>query len=486
MNGSTHRTRNAAVSALVAGILAVLVSVPGAAWAPLQPAACSPAAHAPPATPLQHLFFIIKENHAFENYFGTFPGVLGNPPNASLPATYGSSVYVRSHPIPTSNTSDLPHDRASALADLDGGRMDGFVAQAAAAHYGNASDAVGYYPAATLGPYWAYAQQYALADRFFSGVLGPTLPNRLFDIAGDAGNWTSDELPPAATLDFPTIFDQLSASGISWAYDYSGVRTSTVPLLFPSLSQNPCAERAVVPVAELAGQLQSPLAPSVVFIDPSHSRVFSEHPPANVTLGADWTARVIDTIAQSPVASSSAIFLYYDEYGGFWDPVVPPVTSALGDGFRIPLTILSPYTPPGTIVPTTMDPASLLHFIDENWGLPPLDAAVGAAALPTGAFDFSMTARPLPVVATNVTLTGAEAGGVPAGSLAAASPAPGTGAGAARWAVLRAEGPRGRPRRHLPAAARRAEPAASTLQPARALSAPWGPRRPAAATLSEC
>ena len=405
-------------AAVVAGLLAFLVGLPVAGLAHPGGPTCAPRSPPPAQTPLAHLFFIIKENHAFENYFGDLPGVTGFPPNASLPATYGSSVRVSSHPIGSSSTTDLPHDRASALADLDGGRMDGFVAQAAADRYGNPADAVGYYTAAQIAPYWADAREFALADHFISGVLGPTLPNRVYDMAGQTGNWTSDELPPAGTLDFPTILDQLSASGIPWAYDYSGTRQELVPLLFPSLANSACAQAAIVPVGGLAAQLAAPVAPSVVFIDPSHSLLYSEHPPGNVTLGALWTSQVIDTIAHSPVGRSSAIFVYYDEYGGFWDPVAPPTTSAVGDGFRVPLLVLSPYTPAGTRVSTPMDPASLLHFIDANWGLFPLDAEVAHAALPSAAFDFAMPPRPLPVTPSNVTL-GAPSG-VPGDTLARA------------------------------------------------------------------
>ncbi|MCI4317675.1 MAG: hypothetical protein L3J96_03985, partial [Thermoplasmata archaeon] len=92
---------------------------------------------------------------------------------------------------------------------MDGGRLDNFVAQAQASGASAPSDAVGYYGASALPTYYAYADHYALADRFFSGVLGPTMPNRVFDLAGTAGNWTTDAAPPPGVFDFPTIFDEL-------------------------------------------------------------------------------------------------------------------------------------------------------------------------------------------------------------------------------------------------------------------------------------
>ncbi|MCI4340702.1 MAG: hypothetical protein L3J73_05505, partial [Thermoplasmata archaeon] len=93
------------------------------------------------------------------------------------------------------------------------------------------------------------------------------------------------------------------------------------------------------------------------------------------------------------IARSSAVFLFYDEAGGFWDPIAPPSRDAVGDGFRVPFLAISPWTPPGTIVHATFDPASLLGFVDSNWGLPPLNLRVASSPLPAGLFNFSQAPR---------------------------------------------------------------------------------------------
>lgn len=390
MRSSTDGRNRAVVACVVAALLTAGFATALGLHSPGSPPRC-PALTSGDAlarSPVHHVFFLIKENHAFENYFGDRPGVLGYPPNGSFPIANGSDERVAPFPLLGASTPDLPHDHASELADLDGGRLDGFVAQAQAAGVTDPADAVGYYGPSTIPQYYAYADHYALADRFFTGVLGPTLPNRVFDLAGTAGNWTSDATPPPSVFGFPTIFDQLESRGIPYAYDYAGDPGLAAPFAIPSFATNPCETVNFADVTELPEQLDSAHAPAVTFIDPSDDPMVSEHPSANVTVGAEWTATVVNTILTSPVASSSVIFVSFDEGGGFWDPVAPPSMGPTGDGFRVPLLVLSPWTPAGALLDAPLDPAALLRFVDDNWGMPPLNERVGDAPNLTGFFRF--------------------------------------------------------------------------------------------------
>ncbi|MCI4326950.1 MAG: hypothetical protein L3K16_04865 [Thermoplasmata archaeon] len=355
-------------------------------------------------SPVQHVFFLIKENHAFENYFGDRPGVLGYPPQGVFPVAFGSSSTVSPFELHASGTPDLPHSNAAEVVDEDAGRLDDFVAEANAAGALAPEDAVGFYAPSTIAPYTAYANHYALADRFFTGVLGPTLPNRVFDLSGTSGGWTSGSPPPSGTFDFPTILDQLSANGIAWDYDYAGIPVNLAPDLVPSIAVNPCESARVVPVTELPGQLNSTDAPAVTFLDPSNDPTVSEHPDDNVTVGAEWSATVIDDILGSPIGPSSVIFVFFDEGGGFWDPVLPPVTTSGGDGFRVPLLVISPWTTPGTLVNTTLDPAALLRFVDQNWGLPFLNPRVASAPSLEPFFDYGAPRTSPLLIPSNVSL----------------------------------------------------------------------------------
>ncbi len=401
--------RRPTASGLVAVVLLV-ASLGGLSWF-VHPGipACAPGIGAGRASlsPVRHVFFVIKENHAFENYFGTFPGAIGFPPTGIFPARFGSNATVQPFALTDSRAGSLPNDRASNLADLNGGKNDLFVAQAAALGFPYPQDAVGYYTAAQIPSYFAYAQSYALADDFFSGVLGPTLPNRLFDLGLTGVNWTSNNLPPPAVTSGTTVLDQLSDAGLGWDYYYSGPSAGLAPLLFPSISKNPCMLAHILPIRTLGTQLQGSDPPSVAYVDPSHDPVYSEHPPQNITLGQDWTVAVVNQILSSPVGGSSVILVFFDENGGFWDPVVPPMHLPLGDGFRVPLLVVSPWTPRGLLVHVPLDPASLLQFVENNWNLPYLTPRIANASSISSFFDFSVSPRTPLILSTSVSLDSA-------------------------------------------------------------------------------
>ncbi len=335
-------------------------------------------------SPIQHLFVLIQENHAFENYFGDFPGVLGGPPNGSFRVSFNGSQTVSPFALSGFSTPDFEHDRAAELEEWDHGANDLFVAQANAAGYPDPQDTVGYYTSSQLAGYYALAEYYGLGDRFFTGVLGPTAPNRVFDITAYSGDgWYYDSPPPSNLTSEPTILGQLSGSGIPWSYEYAGGPGNPedlAPTYFPAITQDRCAVSQIVPAAELSTQLHAAVVPSVVYVDSSNSQTLSEHPPQNISVGEDWTISNIDSILESPVGASSLILLFYDEAGGFWDPIAPPMTSTGLDGFRVPFIAISPWTPSHTICSTQLDPASVLHFIEQNWGLPYLSPRVADAS----------------------------------------------------------------------------------------------------------
>jgi len=157
------------------------------------------------AKEIQHVIEIMMENHSFDNYFGVYPAeVDGLPENTSLPS--GTGGMVPSFWIGANSTPSPPHDRTSELADLDGGRMDGFVEQMALADPAAPDTPMGYYNATEIGGYWALAREFLLCDHYFASVLGPTVPNRMYAIAGDSAGVTEDSLP-AAGVTLETIFD---------------------------------------------------------------------------------------------------------------------------------------------------------------------------------------------------------------------------------------------------------------------------------------
>jgi phospholipase C len=396
------------VGSIAAMVVAVVVvatwGTPGAG--PFASLVCGRAWQAAPTTttPVKHLFVIVNENHAFENYFGTLPGVAGYPPNGSFPVAFNSSVTVQPFPFTGYSTPDLPHDAATDLIDYHGGLNNFFVAEAAAHGAPDPADAVGYYTDQQIPAYFAYAHNYTIGDHFFTGVLGPTNPNRVFDISAYAGSWDADTPPPANVTGHATVLGQLTAANLPWEYDYEGTPGVLAPYEFPALMSDPCSSERIAPVENLVAQLSGPTPPAVVYVDPSNSLTLSEHPPENVTVGEEWTVSVVNTILESPVGGSSAILIFFDENGGFWDPVPPPMTSTGLDGFRVPFIVVSPWTPADKLCHATVDSASVLNFVDSNWGLPFLSPRVASAGNLSCFFDFSQNPRPPIVLPTHGTL----------------------------------------------------------------------------------
>ncbi|MGA8542305.1 MAG: alkaline phosphatase family protein [Thermoplasmata archaeon] len=354
-------------------IAAVLVLVSAVPYELTYGGGGSPSGPPSARTPVQHVVEIMMENHAFDNFFGTFPGVVGFPANASVPNGTGGSVPP--YWISGDSTPDLPHDRASEIADLDGGRMDGFVEEMAKYNASAPETPMGYYNATQIGGYWTLAKDFVLCDMYFQPALGPTLPNRLYAIAGSSAGLTSDTWP-STPVDLTTIFDELTAAGIPWRYYYQPGEGLPVPLHVVPLSTDPAEVKNVVPMTGLLSDIDAGALPSVTFIDPEGSNTTSEHPPQNVTVGEEWSLSIIDAIETSSLWNSTAIFLTWDEGGGFYDSVVPPVVDSLGDGFRVPMIVISPFTEGAGVDSTTLDHTSVLKFIDQNWGLPYLDARV--------------------------------------------------------------------------------------------------------------
>src|SRR5438552_9476103 len=340
-------------------------------------------------TPVEHVVVIMKENHAFDNYFGTYPGADGIPANVSLPD--GQGGVIAPHPLNATWTWDLPHSREAMLQSYDGGKNDGFAMAASAWFPGLGEIAMGYYDRRQVGGYWSLAENYTLADRYFQSMFGPTVPNRLYSFAGQAGGLTSN-LIGSSGLDLPTIFDQLEAHQISWKY-YSSVAPHYVPLPtnFPHIRDNFRMASKIVPLDLLVSDVATGNLPQVAYVDPESDLRISEHPPGDVAVGTAWTIQTIRAIQASPTWRSTAVLLTWDESGGFYDHVAPPQVDEWGYGFRVPMLVISPFTRRGWIDHIVMDHTSLMKFIADNWGLPYLTDREAQAGSPLGAFVFGPT-----------------------------------------------------------------------------------------------
>jgi phospholipase C len=342
-------------------------------------------------TPIRHVFVIMKENHAFDNYFGTFPGADGIPPGVSLPDGNGGTVSP--HWIDADWTNDFPHSRTAMLDAWNNGSNDRFAVVAARWGSGRAFESMGYYDERQIPYYWQLARDFTLADHYFQSMFGPTVPNRIFSMAGTNAGLETNVIQ-FSSFDQMTVFDQLQAKGISWRYYHvPSSFHAPLPTYFKGIDSSQAMLNRVIPMDRLLPDIRSGDFAQVTYVDPSDSATISEHPAQNVSRGESWTRIVIDAVMSSTIWSTTAIFLTWDESGGFYDHVPPPQVDDLGYGFRVPMIVVSPYAIRGSIDHDVMDHTSILKFIASNWGLPALTLREGQAGDMHSSFDFTSGPR---------------------------------------------------------------------------------------------
>lgn len=343
------------------------------------------AASSSAVTPIQHVVVIMQENHTFDNYFGGYPGANGlsnsvpNPTNFTENAQYIRPFHIEYADLP----QDLCHSAGCAVQSLDDGKMDGFVAA------DKSNLAMGYYDNQDIPYYWDYASRYTLFDNYFSSVLGPSLPNHLYLIAGTSGGQLDNTVAPVYR--FPPITDSLDASHLSWRYYAGGYQYANGwnPLPnFPSIAHNSTKQRWIEAPSSFFDDIHNNVLGNVTWIMPPTQKL-SEHPPWQPTDGEHWIIAVINQIMMSRYWSSTAIFLTWDDYGGWYDHVAPPRVDQYGYGFRVPLLVISPYARQGFVDHTASDHAAILKFIEANYRLAPLSTRDATAPNLFDAFNFA-------------------------------------------------------------------------------------------------
>ncbi len=392
--------------ALVSSWLAVAAALPVAAAEPPTPDPSR--ASAPRArTPIDHVVYLMQENHTFDNYFATYPGADGVPPDVCMPQDperLGRGC-VKSFWLGDRAVQDLAHSEGVFTNQYREGQMDGFV-WAHERHGANGELAMGYYDDRDLPFYWNVADEYVLFDRFFSSSKGGSVWNHMFWIAGAPGT-DRDSIPLDGFSD-PTIFDRLEEAGISWKfyiqnYDPAitfrnreglGDRAAQVvwaPVLaYPRFLDDPELFGHIVDLEEYFTDLEAGTLPAVSYIVPSGA---SEHPPGSIRAGERFVRSLINALVRSSAWERSLFMWTYDDWGGWYDHVPPPQVDPYGYGFRVPALLVSPYARRGHVDSTELDFTSMIRFATDNWGLEPLAARDRAAESFVSALDFEQPPR---------------------------------------------------------------------------------------------
>ena len=430
---------------------------------------------------IKHVVVIMQENRSFDSYFGTYPGANGFPRLANgqfstcVPDPHSGTCIAPFH-----DTNDLngggPHGAANAVADIKGGAMSGFIAQAEAGKKGCANpnnpvcsttsdDVMGYHDWREIPNYWAYAGHFVLQDHMFEPNASWSLPEHLFMVSGWSAKCSNPTDPescqsninqpglPTAASPTPYAWTDLTyllhANGVSWGYyldqgfqpdcaDDAAFCTAAVQKVGVPEIWNPLpgfadvhADGQLNNVQDIAGFTAAAKAgtlPAVSWVVPNSRD--SEHPPALVSTGQAYVTNLVNAVMSGPDWSSTAIFLAWDDWGGFYDHVAPPTVDANGYGLRVPGIVISPYARAGYIDHQTLSFDAYLKFIEDDFlggaridpatdGRPDSrpDVRENAPILGdlTADFDFSQPPRPalvLPVVRTPTAIAPASAVGI--------------------------------------------------------------------------
>jgi phospholipase C len=373
------------------------------------------------ATPIKRVIYVMLENRSFNNIFGAFPGVEGT----STGVSDGKEVPLG--PCPDWLPGDLPHDRAAFVNCLDGGKLDGF----GSGIYGP-TWAYTQMHESQVPNYWTWAREYALSDHFFASAAGPSYPNHFFLIAGTSGgtidnpenigtrkdgekiykSWGCDALGKdvyvftkddqgnlakhASCFTFPTVGEQLSHRDIDWAF-YSAVpgQVGYFWNAYNGVSQvfhSDMWHEHMRPVDNIVADIKANKLPAVTWVTPRFE--LSDHPPGSTAFSHNWITDIVNAVMSSDMWKHSVIFLTWDEWGGFYDQVLPPAIDQVGLGFRVPLLTISPYARRGLIDTERGEFSTPLRFIADNWGLPYLTPRIAKTHNMEHLFDFSSPPRP--------------------------------------------------------------------------------------------
>src|SRR2546425_682698 len=377
---------------------------------------------------IKHVVVIMQENRSFDHYFGTYPGASGFPvKNGKFGACVndpksGKCVY----PFHTGADKNYggPHGQTDATAVIDGGKMDGFIADAergksgcastndpACGGNGSTTDVMGYHDAREIPNYWAYAQNFVLQDAMFQPNASWSLPEHLFMVSEWSAKCTQQGDPmscqnelqnpdsirnlgkranaPIKRPDYAwtDLTYLLHKANISWKYyvadgtepdceddsavictpkpQHAGTPEIWNPLPYFDTVKQDGELGNIQQLTNFYTAAKNGTLPAVSWIVPNGKN--SEHPTALVSAGQSYVTGLINAIMQGPDWSSTAIFLGWDDWGGFYDHVVPPHVDQNGYGLRVPGLVISPYARHGYIDHQTLSFDAYVKFIEDDF-----------------------------------------------------------------------------------------------------------------------
>ena len=410
---------------------------------------------------IEHIVILMQENRSFDHYFGTFPGVRGFRDPAAIKLPDGQPVFYQpdpshaqgyllpfrydTHSTSAQATPGTDHSWSSQHQAFNNGAMDSWIA--AKGEY-----TMGYFTQDDIPFHWALAEAFTLCDNYHCSVLGPTNPNRLYmwtgmiDPNGTGGGPVIDNSPAYNNiiLSWTTYPERLQRAGISWQVyqeedNYDDNALAWFKQYGYARTSSPLYQRAMVrkPAGRFESDARACRLPQVSWLVAPSAQ--TEHPDYFPAAGAEYIAQKLDAIAANPdLWAKTAFILTYDENDGMFDhvppPTAPPGTPAefvaglpIGLGFRVPATIVSPWTAGGHVYSDVLDHTSLIRFIEARFGVrePNISAYRRRTCGDfTSAFRFGDGPAPYPRDTMTLSLAAADAGELTAQQEVNSNPAP--------------------------------------------------------------
>lgn len=376
---------------------------------------------------IEHIVFLIKENRTFDTLFGRFPDADGVTTGVNCD---GETVPLRRA---DDRALDAPHSFTDGIAAINGGQMNCFAESRAYVQYLEED----------IPNYWAYARRFALADRFFASVYGPTGIEHMWTFASQSDRFVDHERPGQfgtgqrdycddpfesafsykkltaeerqavfalqeqggdgaqavreyfnlrwPCTDMKVLPDLIEQAGLTWK-EYRGENAFVQPLRqVRHVRFGPMYEN-VVDWEEFPADIANGQLPDVTWLTPPFG--LSDHPPASMCKGENWAVEVLNALMESPYWENTAVVLVWDDYGGYYDHVPPPHVDTYGLGARVPAIVISPWAKPGYIDTDPMEFASVLKFIETVFDLPALTQRDRVADDMLSSFDFTQPPQP--------------------------------------------------------------------------------------------
>ena len=347
---------------------------------------------------IDHVVVVMMENRSFDHFLGWLPGADGK--QAGLTYLDAAGAAHQTHPL-------APDFQGCAFADPDHSYDGSRVAWNNGANDGwlragkNDAYSIGYYEQQDLPFFGAIAPRFTACDRYFAPILSSTFPNRFYALAG-----VTDRLNNAFTkVELPTIFDRLAAKKLRAGY-YCG---NTNFLLLWDQKYNPITRTH----ARFFADCKRGSLPEFSFVDPDYTFEDAgpssgiggdDHPHSDIRQGEYFLSTIYNAVTKSPAWKSTLLVVTFDEWGGFFDHVPPPVAADVDPrfqqrGFRVPCLLISPFARRGFVSHGVYDHTSILKLVEWRWGLKPLSTRDAQANNLATALDFSHRVLSVPKVA---------------------------------------------------------------------------------------